>query len=80
MAIVAGILFVLNMVLTVLISKKASSASELLEGLVSPIEIKDEKAVRKTGSLVIVIILLVFILLAVYFASFIRLEGLPKIW
>jgi cytochrome c oxidase subunit 1 len=80
LAIVAGILFVLNMVLTVLISKKASSASELLEGLVSPIEIKDEKAVRKTGSLVIVIILLVFILLAVYFASFIRLEGLPKIW
>ena len=79
LAITAGILYVIIVVFTVLAGKK-SSGTELIYGLISPFEIKDEKAAKKVGALVIVIFLLVIIMLAVYFASFIRLASLPAFY
>jgi len=79
LAITAGILYVIIVVFTVLAGKK-SSGTELIYGLISPFEIKDEKAAKKVGALVIVIFLLVIIMLALYFASFIRLASLPAFY
>jgi cytochrome c oxidase subunit 1 len=76
----SGVMYVLNMILTILAGKRTADPKILMDGLMSSYEIKDPSAAKKTGSLVIVVIFLVVVLLALYFASFIRLLSLPPIW
>ena len=78
--IVSGVLYLVNILLTVLAGKKTTNPLELVGGLVEQLEVKEGAIPKKTGSLVIVFIFLGIVLLSLYFASFIRLESLPEIW
>jgi len=78
--IASGVLYLANILLTVLAGKKTGEPSELVEGLVEQIEVKSDATPKKTGSLVIVFLFLGVVLLSLYFASFIRLESFPEIW
>ncbi len=78
--IIGGVMYVLNILLTVLAGKKTTEAGELVGGLIEQITIKDEKAASKKGSFVIVFILLFIVLLALFFGSYIRLVGQPAFY
>jgi len=78
--IASGVMYVLNALLTLIAGKRTTDPKALMEGLIDTYEVRDPGAARKVGSLVIVIVILVVALLALYFASFIRLMGLPPIW
>lgn len=77
--IISGLMFVLNILLTLLAGKKTTNPAELTRGLITAFNIKGGSNPSKKGALVIVIILLVIILLSLYFGSFIRLLGMPVI-
>lgn len=78
-AIAGGIMFVFNVLATLLWGKETNKVEELISGLVSKMEEKQGAVIHKKGAFVLCIII-VLILLALYFYSFARLSLMPSLF
>jgi Heme/copper-type cytochrome/quinol oxidases, subunit 1 len=76
LAITAGIMFVLNVLLTILLGKQGEN---IFEGFITNYDIKETSNVSKKGSLVVCFIVIV-ILLLIFFISFVRLTYMPSLY
>lgn len=78
--IIAGALYIALIAATILAGKRAESREELIEGLVEEFSLEQGSEASKRGTLLVVFVILVIVLLALYFQSFLRLSSLPEIW